>query len=214
VNLRRQGFKWQFLESVLCPFPDLVAKLPEAERFEHWAQMTVRRICASPENSVQLLGESSQSRMQSRRDSVGHKPFRSTMHSALEFSPQVLYYPSMTPYDAYRQSGYSWSPVYHATPNNYNEITNRTKYGDAVFSIVLMLPSLHTAGTIAHDEGLISPFSMCYAISAGLKLCQQQQQAQSQSGLPNGLTSHIPRWITQCIYLQIWQLLPDDSSWE
>ncbi|KAJ6027412.1 uncharacterized protein N7446_003994 [Penicillium canescens] len=90
------------------------------------------------------------------------------------FPPQLLYRPSMSPYDAYRQSAYFQSPFYHATPNNYNEIaTCQTEYSDPFVSVVPMLPSLHTAGKIAYDEDFTTPFSICYATIAGFELCQQ-----------------------------------------
>jgi hypothetical protein len=43
---------------------------------------------------------------------------------------------------------------------------------------------------VAYDEDLLSPFSMSYATMAGIDLCQQQAQAQSQ---PEILPVHFPR---------------------
>ncbi|KAJ6020115.1 hypothetical protein N7499_003410 [Penicillium canescens] len=105
-----------------------------------------------------------------------------------EFSPQALYYPSMSPCDVNRQSAYFQSPFYHTTPNNHNEIaTYQTEYSDPVFSVVPMVPSLHTASNIAYDEDYRSLFSICYATKADFELCQQQQQAHPQNALPDGL---------------------------
>ncbi|KAJ5742383.1 uncharacterized protein N7511_011402 [Penicillium nucicola] len=103
------------------------------------------------------------------------------------FHTQALYYPSMAPCDAHWQSDYNHSPLFHAIPNNANLIAAyQTEYSDSVISVVPGLLSLHTAGKIAYDEDLIGPFSMCYAIMAGIELCQQQQEAHPWSGLPNG----------------------------
>ncbi|KAJ6020152.1 hypothetical protein N7499_003445, partial [Penicillium canescens] len=105
-----------------------------------------------------------------------------------EFPPQALYYPSMSPYDAHRQSAYFQSPFYHATSINYNEIaTYQTEYSDPVFTVVPMLPSLHTAGKSAYDKDSTSPFSIRYATMADFELGQQQQQAHSQNALSNSL---------------------------
>ncbi|KAJ6019517.1 hypothetical protein N7522_001584 [Penicillium canescens] len=108
-----------------------------------------------------------------------------------ECPPQALYYPSMSPYDAHRQSAYFQSPFCYATPNNYNEIaTYQTEYRDPVFSVASMLPSLHRAGKIAYGEDFTGLFSICCATMADFELCQQQQQAHSQSALPYGLPVH------------------------
>ena len=101
--------------------------------------------------------------------------------------PPVFSYPSMSPYDAYRQSTYAQSPIYHAAPNTYNEIAYQTEYGSAVPSLVPVLPSMQRK--LAYDEDLISPFSMSYATMAGIDLCQQSQTH------PEGLPVHIPRWV-------------------
>jgi hypothetical protein len=54
-----------------------------------------------------------------------------------------------------------------------------------------MLPLSRTVDT-AYDEDLTG-FSICYATMAGFEQGQQQQQANSQIALPNGLPVHIPR---------------------
>jgi hypothetical protein len=94
----------------------------------------------------------------------------------------------MSPYDAYRQSTYTQSPLYHAAPNAYSEISYQADYGSPVPSLVPLLPSMQRK--LAYDEDLISPFSMSYATMAGIDLCQQQAQAHSH---PEGLPVHIPR---------------------
>jgi hypothetical protein len=94
----------------------------------------------------------------------------------------------MSPYDAYRQSAYTQSPIYHAAPSTYSEIAYQTEYGSPISSLVPVLPSMQRK--LAYDEDLISPFSMSYATMAGIDMCQQQ--AQSQSHLES-LPVHIPR---------------------
>jgi hypothetical protein len=94
----------------------------------------------------------------------------------------------MSPYDAYRQSAYAQSPIYHAAPNTYSEIAYHTDYNSPVPSLVPVLPSMQRK--LAYDEDLISPFSMSYATMAGIDLCQQQAQAQSH---PENLPVHISR---------------------
>lgn len=107
--------------------------------------------------------------------------------------PPVFSYPSMSSYDAYRQSTYSQSPVYHAAPSTYNDIAYQTEYGEHMPSLVPVLPSMQ-ARKLAYDEDLISPFSMSYATMAGIDLCQQQAQAQSHSQhQPSTLPVHFPR---------------------
>ncbi|KAJ5193685.1 hypothetical protein N7472_006151 [Penicillium cf. griseofulvum] len=97
------------------------------------------------------------------------------------YSPEDLFsYPSMSPYDTYRQSAYAQSPIYHAAPSTYSELAYQTEYGEQVPSLVPVLPSMQ-ARKLAYDEDLISPFSMSYATMAGIDLCQQQTQAQSHS---------------------------------
>jgi hypothetical protein len=99
----------------------------------------------------------------------------------------------MAPCDAYWQSDYNHSPLFHAIPNNVNLIAAyQTEYSDSVIcsdSVISAVPgllSIHTAGKIAYDEEFIGPFSMCYPVMAGNELCQQQQGAYPRSGLPNG----------------------------
>lgn len=107
--------------------------------------------------------------------------------------PPVFSYPSISPYDTYRQSAYIQSPIYHTAPNTYNEITYQTEYGEPVPSLVPVLPSMQPR-KLAYDEDLISPFSMSYASMAGIDLCQQQQAHQSHpQHQPSTLPVHYPR---------------------
>lgn len=93
--------------------------------------------------------------------------------------PPVFSYPSISPYDAYRQSPYTPSPIYHA-PGPYSEIAYQSEY--EVPSLVPVLPSMQRKQ--AYDEDL-SPFSMSYANMAGIELCQAQAQSHPQpSTLP------------------------------
>ncbi|OQD79013.1 hypothetical protein PENANT_c067G09413 [Penicillium antarcticum] len=110
------------------------------------------------------------------------------------FHTQALYYPFMAPCDAYWQSDYNHSPLFHAIPKNVNLVAAyQTEYSDSVISVVPGLLPIHTAGKIAYDEDLIGPFSMCYPVMAGNELFQQQQEAYPRSDLPNGYQVLIPR---------------------
>ncbi|KAJ6094713.1 hypothetical protein N7467_002226 [Penicillium canescens] len=103
--------------------------------------------------------------------------------------PPAFSQASVSPYDAYRQSAYAQSPLYHTAPSSYSDLAYQSEYGETFPSIMPVLPSMGAPRKLAYDEDLISPFSMSYATMAGIDLVQQQQsQAQAQAhGYPSSL---------------------------
>ncbi|KXG50157.1 uncharacterized protein PGRI_061240 [Penicillium griseofulvum] len=111
----------------------------------------------------------------------------------VESPPTVFPYPSVSLYAVYWGSAYSNSPTYHTKPNDYNEVADsQTEYDDTILPLTPVLYPIDMEYKTIYGEDLDSPFCMFYETMAGIELCQQQQQAQTQGGLRAGLSMANP----------------------